>query len=178
MDEVQIQRVDYRHAPMKIRVGWVIMLIGTILFFIGSVVDWVTFGITIGQSEIQSDTNTLLEVIRLPFVSIVLLFGGFGGLCYLFDRKKRLKSIGTLAAVVVLVFFVIDTVLVIRSLIHDLAGRTVNPYTGEHYSAGESWLRFLISLLDLQLTGGVYLIGWAIIKDYLGDDYEQQTKKK
>ena len=177
MEEAQIVRVDYAHAPSRIRVGWAIMLIGTILFFLAAIADFVTFGLYIGVEAVRAETNALLEVIRLPIIAVILLFGGFGGICYLFDHS-RLKSIGTLAAMVVLVVVVIDTVLAIRSLIHDLAGRTTNPNTGEHYATWEAWARFGVSLLDLQLTGGIYLIGWAIIKDYVGDDYEKKSKKE
>lgn len=176
METAEIARVDYLHARPRIRIGWVIMLIGCILFLVTGSVD-IGLGVMVLQiPEFRSDGMIILELTRNLVVAVLMILACVGGIFFLFDRS-RLKSLGTLVAMVVLVVFVIDTVLMIRSLIHDLAGRTINPVTGEHYTASSAWLRFGLNLLDLQLSGGVYLIGWAIIKDYVGDDYDKIQKK-
>lgn len=176
MDNVEITRVDYREGPLRVRIGWAVMLIGCIMFFISATMEFIVFGAGIATPKYAGDSESLVELIRLLIVALLMTFAGIGGICFLVDRS-RLKTIGTLAAVIVLVVFVIDTVLTIRTLIHDLAGRSINPVTGDPYSASQAWLRFALGLLDMQLSGGVYLIGWAILKDYVGDEYERVTKK-
>lgn len=177
----ELTRVDYEHAPTRIRVGWVIMMIGCILFFVMALLDFGGFVFVMFNEEyrvmMHSSFQDAIELYRMPVLGLVLLFAGIGGVCFLTD-KSRLKTIGTFAAIVFLLVFVIDTVLSIRSLIHDLVGRSKNPTSGQPYTTSEAWTRFFLDFLDIQLSGGIYLIGWAIIKDYVGDERVEKPAKE
>ena len=60
-----------------------------------------------------------------------------------------------------LAVFVIGTVLMFR----DLIKTSLTPGS----NAGIIWGTFFGDLLGIQLSGGIYFIGWFMIKDYTGD---------
>ncbi|MCR5348852.1 MAG: hypothetical protein K6E59_04515 [Bacilli bacterium] len=161
MDE-ELSR-NYKNAPTKVQAGRVIMFIGCVFFFIAATVDLVNFVLAMAYfNQIDwSDIGVALQTSSLPFLAIFFVFAGVGGICFIRDVGGRMRKFATLAAVVMLILFVIDTVLAIRNLVRGC----LNPDT----PATEAWITFLVSLLDIQVSGGLYLIGWALTKDFVGD---------
>lgn len=160
----EVCRINFQHAPKGVRVGRVLMNIGCILFFLAFVANVAVFALSVAiPEEFGVDWTDVSQIVQFgarPFLAVFFLLAGIGGLSYVYD-KGPLKRMATLAAVVMLVVFVIDTILSVRSLVHDLVG-------GEK-SQSDIWVSFLINLLDIQLSGGLYFIGWFLCKDYMGD---------
>ena len=155
----------YKNAPKNIRAGRVVMFIGCLLFFFSAFMDMLTFVLTLAfpaETNVNwSDVGEAFTTGALPLLSIFFVFAGIGGICFIRDKGGKMRKFATLAAVVTLVVFVVDTVLAIRGLVRNL----MNPSVG----GGTAWAQFLLSLVDIQLSGGLYLIGWFMIKDYTGD---------
>ena len=160
----EVRPINFEHAPRGVRVGRVLMNIGCILFFLAFVGNIAAFVLAIAMPEqFGIDWSNVSQIVQFgsgPFLAVFFLLAGIGGLSYVYD-KGPLKRMATLAAVVMLVVFVIDTILSVRSLVHDLIG-------GQK-SQTDIWVSFFINLLDIQLSGGLYFIGWFLCKDYMGD---------
>lgn len=156
---------DPRKAPTGVRAGRVLMWIGCIFFFLWALVNIGFFVMAWAIPDVRNqldfgDAGVMFDLYSRPFLAMFFLFAGIGGICYLVDKTK-LKRLASLAAVILVFVFLIDTVLAIRNLVHNLIEGNM--------SALDSWLQFLFNLLDTQITGGIYLIGWALMKDYMGD---------
>ena len=154
----------YRKAPRKVRAGRVIMFIGCILFFISALLDIAAFALmmffpSIRDALVWDDLSVSIQRFALPVLGIFFVFAGIGGISYILD-KGPFKRIATLTAIIMLVFFVLDTIISVRNFIHALTedGDTVG-----------SIIEFVLNLIDIQFSGGLYFIGWFMIKDYTGD---------
>ena len=75
--------------------------------------------------------------------------------------KHRIKVFASLAGVIMLVVIVISIVLMFRNFIKGL----LTP--GEN--VGTAILNFLFEFISIQLSGGLYFLGWFLTKDYTGD---------
>jgi len=154
------------NAPLSVRVGRVLLRIGCILFFIMAAFNIAVFVLAFFNEETRNQyvlapvAAKAIVFYAQPLLAVLFVLAAIGGLCYLSDRF-RFKRMCSLAAVILLVVFVIDTVLSVRNLIYDLVSPDI--------TAGTAWATFLISLIDIQLSGGLYFIGWAMQKDYMGD---------
>ena len=156
--------VAYRNPPKKIRVGRVLMAIGSVLFFVSAIIDILLFSVAFVPADPGvdwSDVGVVLQLVAMPFLAVFFILAGIGGLCFITDKGGRLRCFASLAAIVMLVVFIIDTVLSIRSLVRGI----VMPVNGQT----NPWISFLIDLFDIQLSGGIYILGWFLVKDFVGD---------
>ena len=155
----------YKNAPRKVRVGRILMLIGCVLFFGAAFMDLLSFILILCVPEqtaaIWSDPSEAIQIGALPLLSGLFVVAGIGGICFLRDKGGRMKSFATLAAVVMIVVFIIDTILALRTLIRGF----VAPTEGMQ----NPWLTFFLDLFDIQLSGGIYILGWFLVKDFVGD---------
>ncbi len=154
----------YVNAPTKIKVGRGLMVGGSILFFIVSLVTMIQFvAYLVPNTEFSVDWSNPMQVFDLissPFLSIFYIFAGIGGICYVID-KHRIKVFASLAGVIMLVVILIATVLMFRNLIKSCLAPDAN--------VAAAWITFLTDFLSIQITGGIYFIGWFLTKDYTGD---------
>ena len=154
----------YANAPAKIKVGRVLLIIGSILFFVTSVAFMVMFFCSLysvwDYSIDWNDASDVFSIVSAPFLAVFYVFAGIGGLCYVFD-KHRMKVIASLAGVVMLVVIAVSVVIMFRDLIKDC----LQPNANTTAAVTEFFVRFG----SIQITGGVYFIGWFLTKDYTGD---------
>ena len=152
----------YQNAPKKIRVGRVIMWIGCILFFIAAIIDLAEFIVACvspGMAEVNwGNPVHAIKYGTFPLLSVFFVLAGIGGICFILDKGK-FRSFATLAAVIMLVVILIDTVFLIRTLIYDWMD----------YGPGKAWGNFFIGIFDVQVSGGIYCLGWFLCKDFVGD---------
>ena len=164
--------MDFESAPLSVRAGKVLLWIGSILFFIASFFDLVFFTLSLIIPEVRSsfdfqDPGQMFQFVNLPVLAVLFIFAGIGGIAYLKDAGKA-KRLCTLSAIILLFVVVIDTVVSIRNLVYGI----INP----DVSAADAWGKFFLSLLDVQLSGGLYLLGWILMKDYMGDKCIEESK--
>ena len=154
----------YAEAPAKIKFGRVLIMIGSILFFIMSTLIIAEFLLSVIPNEFYvvdwSQPTVVFGVIANPFLAVFYVIAGIGGICYVKDRG-RLKVFASLAGVIMLVVIVIATVLMFRDLIKSCLMPNAN--------VGGAWLTFLQDFISIQLSGGLFFFGWFITKDYTGD---------
>ena len=171
MNEAELA-LAYKNAPRGVKVGRVLMIIGSVLFFIMAIGNIVAFILSLvnghNDGHPLSDVGTAMQTYALPLISAFFILTGIGGLLFVFDAKNRFCSFATLGAVIMLVVIIVDTVLSIRTLVRDLAGINLDA-NGEKVGALYAWISFIIGLLDIQLSGGIYVIGWFKCKDFVGD---------
>ena len=153
--------------PRKIRFGRVLMYIGCILFFFNAFGNLLAFGLTFFYffpRDVIPELNDVFEQFGYywtnffgisetafrPLIAIFLILAGIGGISWLRD-KGPLMSLAPLAAIISLVIIVGNLIADIRLLI---------------ISKGD-WQAFILALLDLQLTCGIYFIGWSIAKNQI-----------
>ncbi len=158
-------QIAYHHAPKKIRFGRLLLLIGSVFFFIASFLNLLIFILLVSVPDARayvnlSDPNEAFQTIAMPILAIGFLLAGIGGFSYVYD-KGPFKSVAPLASAILLVTVVIDTIAGIRTLTNTLITGT--------QSAGSAWAEFGIGLLDVQISGGIYLLGWALTRDFVGD---------
>ena len=165
MDEAQI-RLNYRNAPVKIRFGRGLMMTGCILFFLTAILYILAFvlGLSMSPQELGYDwrenASTAFEFVMYPVLALFMIFSGIGGISFVIDRGP-LKKVATLTAIIMLIVILIDLALDIRQLVYNLAGTSLSP--------SASWAKFGLDFIAMQITGGIYFIGWFLIKDYVGD---------
>lgn len=154
----------FANAPTKIKVGRVLVLIGSILFFVvavGRLVDFALAFIPYEGNEMDwNDAYSVFEVIAHPFLAVFFVVAGIGGICYAID-KHRIKVFASLAGVIMLVVIVIATVLMFRNLIKSCLAPNAD--------VGRAWFDFATDFIGIQLSGGIYFVGWFMTKDYTGD---------
>ena len=152
----------YKNAPKKVRVGRVLMWIGCILFFVAAIFDLVGFIVAIAAPEMSEvdwgDPAQAIKYGTFPLLAVFFILAGIGGICFILDKGK-FRSFATLAAVIMLVVILIDTVFLIRTLIYDWMG----------YGPGKAWANFFMGVFDVQVSGGIYCLGWFLCKDFVGD---------
>ena len=153
------------NAPKKVRVGRVLLWIASILFIFAAIFNILIFilSLAIPEARSQMDSATpgqLFQFYSSPVLSVIFALAAIGGICYLRDISKA-KRLASLAAIILLVVFVIDTVVSVRNLVYALLAPNAD--------APREWLNFALNLLDTQLSGGLYFIGWFLQKDYMGD---------
>ena len=142
-----------------------LLLIGSVFFFIASFLNLLFFILLVSIPDARvyvdwSDPNEAFQTIAMPILAIGFLLAGIGGFSYVYD-KGPFKSVAPLASVILLVMVVIDTIVGVRTLTKTLLTGT--------QSAGSAWAEFGLGLLDVQISGGIYLLGWALTRDFVGD---------
>ncbi len=152
-------------APATVKAGRVLMIIGSILFFIVAFSRLLEFAISFVQIEgvdpvNWSDPYQVFVVVADPFIAVLYVLAGIGGLCYVKD-KHRLRVFASLAGVIMLVVILVATVLMFRNLIKSCLAPNANLV--------KAWTDFLLDFIGIQVTGGIYFIGWFLTKDYTGD---------
>ena len=154
-------------APRGVKIGRVILRIACILFFIVATVELAVFIVSVAipdlWTEVESQFTDVFDRVQffgLPVLAILYVLAAVGGLCYLAD-KSRFKKMASLAAIILLVVFLIDIILSVRSLVYDLIAPEAD--------VGRAWREFIFSFIGNQITGGLYFIGWFMQKDYMGD---------
>ena len=148
-------------CPRKVVVGRYILFAAMILFFVMAIVELVIFALGInGNSELfVVDWSKPTEVIKLvwrPFYSVILVLGGIGALSYL--RNK-----GPFMSMVAFISFAMGVIAVLDLL------RLINALVAQ-ISAGQSERAigaFFLDMLDVQIVGAIYFVGWFLTKDYL-----------
>ena len=154
----------FAEAPLKVRAGRVLIKIGSILFFIGAVVLITEFVLSLVPNEVYSpdwtDASTVFGIVTDPLLALFYIFAGIGGFCYVADKHK-LKVVVSLAGVIMLIVIVIATVLMFRNLIKSCLAPDAN--------VAAAWYAFLQDFISIQLSGGIYFLGWFLTKDYTGD---------
>ncbi len=153
----------YRDAPTKVKVGRVLVIIGSLLFFLGAflfLLEFILYFVPGEEPVDWTDPTAVFSVVKCPFLIVFYILAGIGGLCYAFD-KHRMKTFASLAGVIMLVVVVIGTVL----MFHDLIKSSLAP----NANLGQAFLEFFTDFLAIQIVGGVYFIGWFLVKDYTGD---------
>ena len=154
-------------APRGVKIGRVILRIACILFFIVATVELAVFIASIAIPDLWAemenqftDVFDRVQFFGLPLLGVLYIVAAVGGLCYLAD-KSRFKKMASLAAIILLVVFLIDIILSVRSLVYDLIAPEAD--------IGRAWRQFILSFIGNQITGGLYFIGWFMQKDYMGD---------
>lgn len=154
----------YQDAPRKIKAGRIVLFIGCILCFVSVVLHLGEFIYYLIPSENNpmnwTNPSLVFDCLKDPFLAVFYLLAGIGGICFIRDHHK-MKEFCSLAGVIMLAVFVIGTVLMFR----DLIKTSLTPGS----NAGIIWGTFFGDLLGIQLSGGIYFIGWFMIKDYTGD---------
>lgn len=152
----------YENAPRGVKVGRILMWIGSILFFVSAIADLVVFILAVVMPDTMeiswSNPAQAVQYGVYPALVLFLIAGGIGGICFILD-KGRMKSFATLAAVVMIVVILIDTTLMIRRLIYDWMD----------FGPGRAWGNLAMNLLDIQISGGIFVLGWFLCKDFVGD---------
>ena len=159
--------IQYRNAPLKVRVGRVMMIIGCVLMFLAAFGNLLNFIVGLidpsllgAQAWNIGDPSASFAFWVSPLLVIFFVVSGIGGISFVTD-KGPFKRYASLAAVVFLVVILIDTFIAIRHLGHGIGDPDV--------STASAWINFALGMLDVQLSGGIYFIGWFLAKDYVGD---------
>ena len=154
----------YKEAPRKIKIGRIILAIGCILCFVAAGLHLAEFIFYLVPNEQYpmdwTDASMIFDCLKDPFLAVFYVLAGIGGICYILDRRK-LKEFCSLAGVIMLGVFAVGTVLMFRDLIKNCLQPGMK--------AGIIWGTFFSDFLSVQLSGGIYFIGWFMIKDYTGD---------
>ena len=150
-----------------IRVGRVLMFIGCILFFFNALTNFLDFIVACLYQPLRSipeltemmdasygavwtDPINIIKYCCLPLIVAFLIVAGIGGISWLRDEGPFI-NVAPLMAMISLVLVIANFYLDIRHLIN----------------SGWDWVRFLLDLLDIQLTCGIYFIGWFLAKNQL-----------
>ena len=146
-------------APKSVRTGLRLMQVGSIIFFILAILEFVLFGVYLISDDptFAVDWSNWLAILRLfwlPFYGVLITIAGIAGLSYA-RGKGPLLSFASLAGMILTVVVIVDLILAIHNLI---------VYKGE---PGKAWVAFLLDMIDIQLFGSLYVIGWLLTKDYL-----------
>ena len=163
-----ITREELENAPYaapvtkKIRVGRMLMIVGCALLFVYALSLIIEFIVNIANAkQLQIDygdpVNVVAEVI-LPFLAAFIVFVGVGGIAYVREKGPLLRW-ASIGAIILGVAIVIDLVLDIRTLAHNLA----NPDISNSFA----WFKFGLGFIGFQLFGGIYFVGWFLAKSYL-----------
>lgn len=163
MAETIIGRKEW---PKKIHVGRVLMFIGCVLFFVNAFFNLLDFMIAVFSpaiaqiselTEIMEETYLAawadpigaIRFIFTPFMIAFLVISGIGGISWLRDKGPFI-SVAPLMAMISLVLILGNFFIDMRRLL--MSG---------------NWFQFIVDLLDIQLTCGIYFIGWLIAKNQL-----------
>jgi len=106
-----------------------------------------------GVVNAWGDPMTVSHYIFAPFIAVFLLLSGIGGLSWI-RKKGPLMSFAPMMAMISLVLIVVNLFLDLRELIR----------------SNWDWLYFILNLIDLQLTCGIYFFGWLAAKGDPDDD--------
>ena len=156
-----------RKVPTKIRIGQALMIIGCILFFFNALGNALDFILAVSYKAfadvpqvgeelvrtydaIWSDPIAVIKYVSIPFIIVFLIVAGIGGISWVRDKGPFI-SIAPLMAIISLVLIVCNLYLDIRRLVMN----------------GWNWTQFFIDILDIQLTCGIYFIGWMIAKNQI-----------
>lgn len=156
---VKKQQKEQKH----IRVGLVLIKIGSILFFIDSVFLILALIINpilgnIDWSNFVSVFNYVMYFFIIPFI----ILSAIGGLSYVKNKGPFISLVALMAIITILIFigdFVVSLILLIQN---------------------GNWWQFLVSLLSVQLDGLIYFIGWLLSKDDFNlavNDLKKRKKK-
>ena len=154
----------YKDAPKKVQVGRIILLIGCIVCFIAVIVHLSQFIYYLVPKEKYptdwEDPSIVIDCVSSPFLAVFYLLAGIGGLCFIFD-KYRMKVFCSLAGVISLAVLVLGTVGMFYNLIKSGLAKDAN--------LALAFGNFFGDIISIQLSGGIYFIGWFLCKDYTGD---------
>lgn len=164
----QVTAAKLAKAENKAKVGKIIMLVGCILLFFNAFFSLLDFTCSIlyffappgefkdfldfGYSEVWSDPLSIMEYIAKPFISAFYIFAGIGGISWIRD-KGPFMSFASRMAVIALFLIIINLFLDIRNLV----------------MSNWNWGNFFLSFIDLQLTCGIYFVGWFLAKGKIDD---------
>ena len=166
---MSMTREELMNAPYEapvtraIRVGRVLLFIGSILLFIAAAANILEFGLSLANPDfVEIDLSNPLTIIHLVFLipaAVFLVLVGIGGISFARNHGPLLRwcSIGAICLIVfILIDFVVDT----RSLVRNLIEHTI--------SARAAWLNYLSGFVGIQIFGGIFFLGWMLAKTYLG----------
>ena len=160
--------VGRKEWPSKIKAGRVTMFVGCILFFINALLELGAFVLDLVmapvlknipeyadlamliEQRLWSDPIAIIQTFSLPVIAAFLIISGIGGISWLKDKGPFI-SIAPLMAMLSLVILIVNMFLDIRRLI----------------ISNWDWLEFLLNFIDLQLTCGIFFIGWSIAKNQI-----------
>lgn len=135
-------------AKHHIKVGSVLLIIGSILFFIDAAFELaeMIYGPLLNQVNWNQFSDTFQYFTRL-FIIPFMILSGIGGISYV-KKKGPFISFVALMAIIVAFLFVMDLIQSIITLINN-----------------KNWLLFSIELVSVQFDGGLYFLGWFLSKD-------------
>ena len=161
-------REELENAPFappvtkSIKVGRVLMLVGTALMFMYAFVSIAVFGISLYvPTVVGRDLSDPLSVLSLSMLipsAIFLVFVGIGGMSYVAEKGPFLKW-ASIGAIVLGIYIVVDLVLDIRTIAHNINDPQIK--------ASTAWTTFFLGFAGLQINGGIYFVGWFLAKNYL-----------
>jgi len=135
-------------AKHQIKVGSVLLVIGSILFFIDAVFELSEMIYSpilnlVNWADFSDSFQYFSRIFIIPF----MVLSGIGGISYV-KRKGPFISFVALMAIIVAAIFIVDLLQSIISLYHD-----------------GDWLMFSLELISVQFDGGLYFLGWFFSKD-------------
>ena len=105
-------------VPASIRLGRIILLVCSILFFAFTILNCADFVCRcLGISGDWQDPYSAIWTVLLPFISFYLVFAGIGGISYARDRGPFI-GIASLTAILSAILGVVTFMLEIRSLLN------------------------------------------------------------
>ena len=161
----QAVQAKTEQQPTKIRVGRALMMIGCILFFINAAAQLFVFILMLvgkfvpGDAFVEvkkefdvmwADPISAIKYLLSPFIAIFLIVSGIGGISWLRDKGPFISA-APLMAMICLALMVINFFTDVRALV----------------TSNWNWVQFIFNILDIQLTGGIYFIGWALAKNQI-----------
>ncbi|OPZ37689.1 MAG: hypothetical protein BWY98_00035 [Tenericutes bacterium ADurb.BinA155] len=136
------------HGARVIKVGLVLLCIGSVLLFLDAAFELLVFIASPIQNAVKwNSVPAMIQYCAMPVAIVFLILSGIGGFSYA-RGKGPFISFVSLMAVILLISLTADLVLSIVSLV-----QTAN------------WGQFGIDLLSLQLSGLFYFAGWVLAKD-------------
>ena len=151
--------------PRKIAVGRGLMMTGCVLFFINAFFSTAVFlGAALYKlypefilesigpefDALWSDPVSAIKICLNPVIAIFLIFAGIGGISWIRDKGPFISAAPLMA--------MISLILIIANLFVDVRALVMSNW---------NWGQFVLNLIDLQLTCGIYFIGWAMAKNQI-----------
>ena len=164
MTREQLENAPYE-APVtkKIRIGRIMMIVGSILLLVVAVANIVEMALIIANPEMMgvdlSDQRQIIYLIFLPFVSILICFISIGGISFA-RGKGPLLHWASIGAILMGIYIILDLIIDIRKLAHGVI-------TTSEQNHAALWIRFIIGIIEIQGFGGIFFFGWLFAKNYL-----------
>lgn len=147
--EMEAFKKRQARSNTKIKVGLVLLEIGSIFFFLNSIFEIVVavFYPILGMVDWTSPVE-IFDYILSYIVLVMLVISGIGGISYA-KGKGPFISVVSFMALIVMVLIIVDTISAI-----------IKVSMGNH-----DWGAFFSDMLSVQFDGTIYLIGWLMSKD-------------